>query len=160
MLGYDIAFADYGTPYLFRKRVFKSAMHVFGEGIQVEERGGYAVKSILEKIDSFKDQLFCPKEVIASAILLQLWQWVTSEKVKFDDPKIELLLEFGALIAKQGRRTFFEMVPFHSYLPTEVNRNIKRAKEITSSVILPVFQSHLESYTPSVIRDMTDSFIN
>ena len=26
----DVAFADYGTPYLFRKRVFKSEMHVFG----------------------------------------------------------------------------------------------------------------------------------
>ena len=33
----DVAFADYGTPYLFRKRVFKSEMHVFGAGIKREE---------------------------------------------------------------------------------------------------------------------------
>ena len=29
----DVGFSDYGTPYLFRKRVFKLAMHVFGSGI-------------------------------------------------------------------------------------------------------------------------------
>ena len=158
----DVVFADYGTPYLFRKRVFKSAMHVFGEGInQVEERGGYAVKSTLKKIDSLKGHPFSPKEVTASAILMQLWDWLTSERLTFEHPKIELLLELGALIAKQSTtRSFFHMVPFHSYLPTEFNRNIKRAKDLISSLIPPVFQSHLESYTPGVICDMTDSFIS
>ena len=53
MLGDDVGFADYGTPYLFRKRVFNAAMHVFGEDIsRAEEKGGYAVKSTLEKINS------------------------------------------------------------------------------------------------------------
>ena len=162
IVGDDIAFADYGTPYLFRKRVFKSAMHVFGEGIdRAEERGGYAVKSTLDKIDSLKDQPFSPKEVIASAILMQLWEWLTSEKLTFGDQKLKLLLELGVLIAKQSTtRSFFHMVPFHSYLPTEFNRNIKRAKDLISSMIPPVFQSHLETYTPGVSRDMTDSFIN
>ena len=158
----DVVFANYGTPYLFRKRVFKSAMHVFGEGIsRAEERGGYAVKSTLEKIDSFKGQPFSPKEVIASAILIHLWQWLTSEKTTFEDKKIKLLLELGVLIAKQSvLGPIFYMIPFHSYFPTEVNRNIKRAKDIISSTILPVFQSHMETYTPGVIRDMTDSFIS
>ena len=50
-------------------------MHVFGEGIdRAAEKGGYAVKSTLDKIDSLKDQPFSPKEVIASAILMQLWE--------------------------------------------------------------------------------------
>ena len=162
MLGDDVAFADYGTPYVFRRRVFNSAMHVFGEGInEIKERGGYAVKSTLEKIDSFNGEPFSPRDLIASAILIQLWQWLTAEMLTFEDQKIELLLEFGVLIAKQlVGGSIVHKIPFHSYLPIEVNRNIKRTKEITSSMIPPVFQSHLETYTPGVIRDMTDSFIS
>jgi hypothetical protein len=158
----DVAFADYGTPYLFRKRVFKSAMHVFGAGInEAEERGGHAVKSMLEKIDSLKGQPFSPKELIASAILIQLWQWLTSEKVSFEHSNIKLLLEFGEITAKQSvEGTFYHKLPLHSYLPTEFNRSIKRATYIKSSIIPPVFQSHLDTYTPDVIRDMTDSFIS
>ena len=79
----------------------------------------------------------------------------------FKDPKIELLLEFTALVGKQMvAGPIVHKIPFHSYLPFEVNRNIKRAKEITSSMIPPVLQSNLETYTPGVIRDMTDSFIS
>ena len=164
ILGGDgVIFVDYGTTYLFRKRVFKSAMHVFGEGInRAEERGGYAVKSVLEKIYSFNGQPFSPKEVILSAIVIQLWQWLSSERLTFEDPKLELLLELGVLLTKQSTtRTFFsQMVPFHSYLPIEFNRDIKRAQELISSIFPPVFQPHLETFTPGVIRDLTDSFIS
>ncbi|CAB3978326.1 steroid 17-alpha-hydroxylase 17,20 lyase-like [Paramuricea clavata] len=158
----DVIFASYGTPYLFRKRVFKSAMHVFGAGINdAEERGGHAVKSMLEKIDSMKGQPFSPKELIESAILIQLWQWLTSEKVSFEHTNIKLLLEFSEIIAKQNvEGTYFHKLPFHSYLPTEFNRSIKRATDIKSSIMPQTFQSHLETYTPGVIRDMIDSFIS
>ena len=162
MMGNDVLFADYGTPYLFRRRVFKLAMHVFGEGInQTEQRGEYAVKSTLEEIDSYKGQPFSPKELIASAILIQLWQWLTSDETTFDDPTIKLLLELTVIITKQcSVRSAFHMLPFHSYLPNEFNRNIKRAREITSSIIPLMYQSHRKTYTPGVIRDMTDSFVN
>ena len=91
----DVAFSDYGTPYLFRKKVFKLAMHVFGSGIdKVEERGSHAVNCTLEKIKSLKDRPFSPKKLIASAILVQLWQWLTSQKILFDDAIISDLLEW------------------------------------------------------------------
>ena len=134
-------------------------MHVFGAGInETEERGGHAVNSMLEKINSLKDQPFSPKELIESAILIQLWQWLTSQKVSLDEPVLKLLLEF----AKQRleRSFIYQKIPFHSYLPMEHNRNIKRAKDIQHLIFSPVFQNHLKTYTPGVIRDMTDSFIS
>jgi cytochrome P450 len=159
----NLVVSDYGTPYLFRKRVFKSAMHVFGAGInETEERGGYAVNSMLEKINCLKDQPFSPKELIESAILIQLWQWLTSQKVSLDEPVLKLLLEFNETIAKQRleRSFIYQKIPFHSYLPIEHNRNIKRAKDIQHLIFSLVFQNHLKTYTPGVIRDMTDSFIS
>ena len=159
----DVVFTDYGTPYLFRKRVFKAAMHVFGAGInKAEERGGHAVKCTLEKIECLNGKPFSPKELIASAIMIQLWQWLTSQKVSFDDPVLKLLLEYGEICAQTNfvHAYFYQKIPFHSYLPTEFNRNIKRATYIKSTIYHPLFQSHMETYTPGVIRDMTDSFIN
>ena len=159
----DVVFADYGTPYLFRKRVFKLAMHVFGEGIdKAEERGSHAVNSTLEKIKCLGDRPFSPKKLIASAILIQLWQWLTSQQISFENPIINHLLEFSEIVAKQNvsESYFYQKIPFNSYLPTKFNRNIKRAKYIKTAIFPPVFKSHMETYTPGVIRDMTDSFIS
>ena len=159
----DVAFSDYGAPYLFRKRVFKLAMHVFGAGVKkAEERGSHAVKCTLEKIECLKGQPFSPKELISSAILIQLWQWLTSQEVSLDYPIIKLLLEYGDIASKQNFATswIYQKIPFHSYLPTEFNRKIKRAADIRSTLFPPSFQSHMETYTPGVIRDMTDSFIS
>ena len=159
----DVVFSDYGAPFLFRKRVFKSAMHVFGAGAnKAEERGSHSVKCTLKKIECMKGQPFSPKEVIASAILIQLWQWLTSQEVSLDDPIIKILLEYGDIAAKQSFLVsyIYQKIPFHSYLPTEFNRKIKRAADIKSSLFPPLFQSHMETYTPGIIRDMTDSFIS
>ncbi len=159
----DVVFADYGTPYLFRKRVFKAAMHVFGAGInKAEERGGHAVKCTLEKIECLNGNPFSPKELVASAIMIQLWQWLTSQKVSFDHPVLKLLPEHGEICAQTNflDSYFYQRIPFHSYLPTQFNRNIERATYIKSTLFHPLFQSHMETYTPGVIRDMTDSFIS
>ena len=51
-------------------------------------------------------------------------------------------------------------IPFHSHLPTEHNRKLKRAKCIKTAIYPPVFKSHMETYAPGIIRDITDSFIS
>jgi cytochrome P450 len=158
----DLVYADYGTVYLFRRKVFMSAMHVFGTGIeQAEGHVGHAVRSVLDKIESLKGQPFSPKDLAASAILVQLWEWLTSKKVPFDDPTIKSLFQFRDILIKQSwQSSLYELLPFQSYLPTEFNRNIKRAQNIKDMIFPPEFQAHLDTYTPGVIRDMTDSFIN
>ena len=99
----DVAMSDYGTPYLFRRRVFKLAMHVFGSGIdKIEEQGSHAVNSALEKIKCLQERPFSPKKLIASAIIIQLWQWLTSQQISFDDPMINLLLEFNEIAEKHN----------------------------------------------------------
>ncbi|XP_046852393.1 cytochrome P450 2D4-like isoform X2 [Xenia sp. Carnegie-2017] len=158
----DVVFAEYGKAYMFRKRVFKSAMHVFGAGIKAaEERGLHAVACTLEQIKTMKDQPFSPKNIIGSAIVVQLWQWLTAEKISLDDPVIVKLLEFNDLVAKKIPSTFLihRMIPFYSYLPIKLSKFVKRGQNIKFSILSPVLQSHLETYTPGTIRNMTDSFI-
>ena len=161
ILGEDLATMDYSTAFLFRRRVFKSAMHVFGAGAEeAEDRMRHAVETALHEIDNMEGQPFSPKELLESSILVQLWEWVTSKKLSLHDPTREHLREFGNIVSKQAlQSSLYQLIPFLTYLPTQFTRDIKRALKLKNNLFPPVFRAHVETYTPGVIRDLTDSFI-
>ena len=69
----DIISSDYGPAFLSRRKVFKSALHVFGAGIlQAEERVGHAVQNLLNEIEATEGRPFSPKTLVSCAILSQL----------------------------------------------------------------------------------------
>ena len=162
ILGEDLVTCDYSTVYRFRKRVFVSALHVFGAGIErVSVRAGYAVDMMVEEILSKPGQAFSPKELIEPAILVQLWEWITSNQVGMDDPIVKMLIEINVMIAKQAlHSTIYQLFPFLKYLPTQLSRDIKRAEQIRNTLFPPEYDAHRKTYTPGIVRDLTDSFIS
>ena len=161
IFGNDLATADYSPAYVFRRRVFKTAMHVFGSGIeQATERVEHAVNTAMKEIDSKKGQPFSPTCLLESSILVQLWDWLTSRKPQLNDQIIKHLLEFNEIVGKQTLlATVHQYVPFLSYLPIQANLDIKRAKEIRKTIFPEAYLDQKETYTPGVIRNLTDSFI-
>ena len=161
ILGNDIANCDYSPVYRFRRRVFSSAMHVFGSGIQqATERVGYSVNIAIKEIDNKKEKPFSPKKLLESSILVQIWNWLTSKTLDLNDPVIEHLSEVNGIFAKQALlSTVHQCIPFFSYFPTQANLDIQRAKEIRKTIFLKAYQAQKETYTPGVIRNLTDSFI-
>ena len=158
----DLITSDYSPEFLFRRRVFKSAMHVFGAGIeQASELAGHAVGSAIEEIEKSEGKPFSPRQLLESSILVQLWQWLTSKELHLNDPIIKSLSRFGAIVSKQALlSTVYQVVPFLTYLPTQGNRDISKAKQIRNTVFPKEYHSHKKTYTPGVIRDLTDSFIS
>ena len=62
ILGEDLGTTDYSTAFLFRKRVFKSAMHVFGAGAEeAEDRIRHAVEIALCEIDNMERNFWNPR---------------------------------------------------------------------------------------------------
>ena len=161
ILGNDLITSDYSPAYRFRRRVFKTAMHVFGSGIeQTTERVRYAVNIAMEEIDSKEGQPFSPRNLLESSILVQLWDWLTSSKLEMNDPLIQNLSELNEILAKQVLLpSIYECIPFFSYLQAKANSDVRRAKEIRNTVFSQTYQSQKETYTPRVIRNLTDSFI-
>ena len=161
IFGNDVGTSDYSPGFLFRRRVFKTAMHVFGSGVQqATERVGHAVNAAMKEIDSKEGQPFSPTEILESSILVQLWDWLTSRKPQLSDPIIKNLSEFNTIIGKQALLTaVHQCIPFFSYLPIQANLDIKRAKQIRSTIFPEAYQAQKETYTPGVIRNLTDSFI-
>ncbi|CAB3986821.1 steroid 17-alpha-hydroxylase 17,20 lyase-like [Paramuricea clavata] len=161
ILGNDLAVADFSTAYLFRKRVFKSAIHIFGSGIaQAEDRARHAVDLAIAEIETQRPEPFSPKKVFESAIYAQIWEWLTSRRVPLNDPTIKSLINFGdTLVGLPVISVLYQAIPFLSYLPSKFQREIKRAQKIRDDLLTAEFRYHQQTYTPGVIRDLTDSFI-
>jgi predicted protein tyrosine phosphatase len=160
MLGDDYIMTDYSPKYVFRKKVFLSALHAFESTIK-HESSRYAVNALFEGIGSKEEKAFSPGNIIHASIVAQLWKMMTTKKVSLNDSVVKCIIEFGELVGKQALKgTFYQMIPFASHLPSQFSRDIKRAVQIRGTIFLPEFRAHLHTYQPNVIRDMTDSLIN
>ena len=162
IIGGIFAARDYSDAYLFEKKVFVSAMHIFGAGIeQATVRAGHAVDIAMKEIENQPDRSFSPKNLLQSSIVVLLWEWLTSKKIGLDDPIVKESIEFAAIFSRQALiSSIYQLFPFLCYLPTQFNREIKRAKQIRETIFPKEYRAHQESYIPGTIRDLTDSFIS
>ena len=161
MTGNDLITCDYSPVYGFRKKVFVSAMHIFGAGIEkVSVRASHACKIAINEIENKPGRTFSPKSLFESSIIVQLWNWLTSKTIALDDPIVNNMKEFSALISKQLALNIYQLLALLSYLPTQFSRDIKRAQEIRNKIFLPEYVAHNDSHIPGIVRDLTDSFIS
>jgi cytochrome P450 family 1 subfamily A polypeptide 1 len=162
IFGNDLALCDYTPVYRLRRKVFVSAMHIFGSGLEKSSvRARCAVETLIEEIESKQGRPFSPKGLLVSCIEIQLWDWLTSHKVGLNDPVLQELKEFSIIANRQAFfSSLFQLVPFLRYFPNKIATDINRANEIKNTIFRREYQCHLDTYTPDVIRDLTDSFIS
>ena len=160
IFGKDVIVSDYSAGYLFRKKVFKSSLHLFGSGLgQAENRARHAVQLALQEIE--KCQSFSPNKLVPSTIFAQVWEWLTSKKITIDDPIICLFNEMQEIITNLPREiSIYLLIPFLGYITNNFNHKLERAKDIKKQIFPQEFSAHRETYTPGVVRDLTDSFIS
>jgi hypothetical protein len=124
-----------------------------------EVRARQAVQLALQEIEKRKS--FSPNKLVPPTIFVQVWEWLTSKKIALDDPTISLFNEIQGIIMNQTRESsIYLLIPFLGYITDNHNRKIERAKQIKKELFPAEFSAHRETYTPGVIRDLTDSFIN
>ena len=147
--------------FVFRKKIFKSGLHVFGSGIeQAGERVERAVQNLLKDIEAMEGQPFSPKKFVASAIISQMWEWISSKKYPLDHPTVKMLYQLITDIAVLlARAPPYRLIPWLSYLPTTFNRKLKDIVKTREKIFVPELQAHRNTYTSRVTRDLIDSFI-
>jgi hypothetical protein len=162
IVGGTFSARDYSDAYLFEKKVFVSAMHIFGVGIeQASVRAGHAVDIAMKEIENEPGKSFSPKNILESSIVVQLWEWLTTKKIALNDPIVKENNEFNAIFSRQALlSTMYQLFPFLCYLPTQLTREIKRAEQIRETIFPTEYRAHQESYIPGTIREITDSFIS
>ncbi|CAB4003032.1 steroid 17-alpha-hydroxylase 17,20 lyase-like [Paramuricea clavata] len=122
IMGHNMASSHYSPAYLFERKVFVSAMHIFGAGIErASVRAGHAVDIAMKEIGNKPGRSFSPKNLLEFAIFVQLLEWLTSKKIALDDPILKELNEFAAIMTRQALlNTMYELCPFLCYLPTQI----------------------------------------
>ncbi|CAB4026658.1 steroid 17-alpha-hydroxylase 17,20 lyase-like [Paramuricea clavata] len=108
-----------------------------------------------------KCQSFSPNKLVQSTIFAQVWEWLTSKKINIDDPIISLFNEMQEIIMNLPREiSIYLLIPILGYITNNFNHKLERAKDIRKQLFAHEFSAHRETYTPGVIRDLTDSFIS
>jgi cytochrome P450 len=154
--------ADFSPAYLFRKRVFVSALHLFGSGVEhASKQARKAVDLAIEEIDSKQGLPISPKNLFATSISAQVWVWLTSSEVSLNDQVIKDIIELGDIMGQTALfATLYQLLPMLVYLPTRFSRRLKRAQQLKKRICPPEFKAHKETFMPGVIRDITDSLIS
>ena len=154
--------SDYGPLLMFIRKVLRSALHVFGEGLQnVQERVNIAAKDLLKHVDDKDGEPFYIQQFISAAIASQLWEWLTSKKTTFKDESLKDVLKFNediTALARQGN--YYQMLPLLTYLPTSFMKKIQDTTELRDKVYVPELEEHRLTYKDGVIRDVTDALIS
>ena len=144
IMGDTLSTCDYTPVYLFQKKVFVSAKHIFGAGKeQSSNHASYSVKIAMKEIEDEWGRSFSLKKLIESSTLVQFWEWLTSKKIALNDEIVNEINELAVIITKQTLfNTLYQLFPFLSYLPTQFSQEIKRAQEIKNKIFLPEYRAH------------------
>ena len=159
--GRDIVSADYGPLLTFRLKIFKSALHAFGEGAkEVEHRLHETIEVLLKQFEETEGRPFRSRTYIAAAITIQLWEWLSSATLSYSDPKLHKIMNFNDTfvnLASQG--SFIQLFPLLRYLPTEFSRRLKKLLKTRDELFGELLEHHKKTFQNGVVRDITDGLL-
>lgn len=157
----DISSADFGPAFSFRSSIFKNAIHTFGEGGEnIEKRLHRAVRNLLNILDERLSEPLVLKKIYGPTIMIQLWEWVSSDQLVHEDAKAHKIAKFINLCMTTSQQgTFYQFVPLLRYLPTEHQRKINEAIKIRTELFGKEFDNHKKTYQNGVVRDLIDAML-
>ena len=156
----DLLVGDYGPFLPFRRKLVISALHIFGEGKRTaEDRVNREVRWLLEEIEGI-NQPFFPKKYVMMTMISIILDWLFSERYELGDPVLEKLYTFNENMLYLNRQgSYYQILPFLKYLPTEYMKRFALAKSTIKDVFWSKLNDHLETYTEGTVRDITDALI-
>lgn len=157
----DISSADYSPSLLFRRKIVKSALRMFGEGTKMtEERVKRDIESFLQRIEETKGEAFSIHDHICALIINMLCERVFSIRYPVNDINIKKLADFGRnilLLARQG--AIIQFFPFLRYLSRDFMGTFNDVIEIRDKFFGTHLKNHRQTYENGVIRDITDALL-
>lgn len=157
----DIATIDYGPAFVFRSKVFKSAVHLFNDQTsKKEQRFHNIVLSMFTRLDKLIGENVDFNKVFENRIVAHLWEWISSERLPYDDEKLKKLIEFiekSSYLVRQG--SYPQLFPLLRYLPTKFNTYLNEVLKYRYDLFGEVLDQHKATYKDGVVRDMTDAMI-
>ncbi|XP_046860585.1 steroid 17-alpha-hydroxylase/17,20 lyase-like isoform X2 [Xenia sp. Carnegie-2017] len=157
----DVATIDYGPAFVFRSKVFKSAVHLFGDQTQkMEKRFHNIVLSMFTRLDKLIGENVDLNKVFENTIFALMWEWISSERLPHDDEKVKQLVEFiekSSYLGRQG--SYHQLFPLLRYLPSKFKTYLNEVLKSRYDLFGEVLDHHRATYKDGVVRDITDAMI-
>ena len=159
--GRDVVSSEYGLLLMFRRKLFKTALHVFGGGVNiVEERLNSAVQEFLDQIQAMDSRPFHIKDYVSATISSQLWEWLSSRKYRYDDRKLNSIIDFNEkFVAISNQGSLYQLFPLLRYLPTKFMQTVKEVLTMRDEIFGTELEYHRQTYQEGVVRDVIDAFL-
>lgn len=157
----DIVTADYGQLFVFRSKVFKSALHLFGEETEkLEKRLNETVSLLCSRLDKCVGQKLNIMTIIRSEIIKHMWEWISSERLAHDDPKVQTIINFINSISFLGRQgSIFQLIPLLRFLPSQFKRNLDNVLKTREELFVGLLEHHKKTFKSDNLRDITDGML-
>jgi steroid 17alpha-monooxygenase/17alpha-hydroxyprogesterone aldolase len=157
----DIPSSDYSPSLLFRRKIVKSALRLFGEGTKVtEEKVTRDIQSFLQRIEETNGEAFSIHDHISALIVNMLCERVLSTRYPVNDITIKKLADFGRNILLLGRQgTIFQFFPLLKYFSKDFMRTFKDVIHTRDEFFGGHLKRHRETYEKGTIRDITDALL-
>ncbi|XP_028405602.1 steroid 17-alpha-hydroxylase/17,20 lyase-like [Dendronephthya gigantea] len=157
----DIPSSDYSPSLIFRRKIVKSALRLFGEGTKVtEERVVRDIESFLQRIEETNEQAFSIHDHISALIINMLCERVLSTRYSVDDIIIKKLANFGRNILFLGKQgSIFQFFPFLKYFSRDFMSTFKDVIQTRDEFFGSHLESHRQTYEKGIIRDITDALL-
>ncbi|XP_046859477.1 LOW QUALITY PROTEIN: cytochrome P450 1A1-like [Xenia sp. Carnegie-2017] len=156
----DMGTIDYGPAFVFRSKVFKNALHLFGTQTKVlEKRFNDIVMSMFERLDNLlgKTSISIKSLKVQS---LHLCGSLSSERLPHDHHKIQEVIDFiekSNYLGRQG--SYYQLFPILRYLPSNFKKCLQEVLDARYKLFGEVYENHKATYKDGVVRDMTDAMI-
>ena len=159
--GNNIVLSNYGPRYVFKRKMVVSAIHVFGEGLQAAEtRVDKEIEQLLKRFEAKGGRPFEPTKHIFVTSMNMILEWMLSKRFDFGNPTSDMLLDFTEkfnIVLRQG--SYYQLLPFLKYFPTEFNEKLKNFIQTRDSFFGKNLLEHLQTFDKNNLRDIADSFI-
>ena len=160
--GKNIVYSDFGPNYMFRRKIVTSALHTFGEGLNLAEaRVNNEVQELLDRIERTDGRPFCVREQLAATMINVIAEWLFSNRYDIDDPVFKLFSDLDdkmMVLFQQG--SYYQVLPFLKYLPNNsIAKHLEDVLKIRDDFLLSELKEHRATYQEGIVRDITDALL-
>lgn len=150
--GKNIVYSDFGPNYMFRRKIVTSALHTFGEVLNLAERRvNNEIQELLNRIESTNGRPFLVREQLAATIINVIAEWLFSNRYDIDDLVLKLFSDLD---------DYYQVLPFLKYIPNNsIAKDLEDVLKIRDDFLLSELKKHRATYQEGVVRDITDALL-
>lgn len=159
--GKNIVYSELGPNYAFRRKIVTSALHVFGEGVQLaEQRVNFEIQELLDRLHSTHGEPFCILEQLSMTMINVITQWMFTKRYEFGHSTLKMLADLDEKMTLFRQGSFYQVFPFLKYLPnTDISVCLGDVIKIQDEFLAKELQQHYETRQDDKIRDITDALL-